>query len=133
MKIVFEYPPNIEDIKKKFVLRPTVIFTYGDTIYNPGRGIITKDLMVHEETHQRQQGIDPAGWWMLYLNDPQFRLSQEVEAYQNQYQYFIKYNHGRNEIFLFVLKIARDLSSSLYGNVVEYHEAVKLIKNEKTN
>lgn len=32
MKIVIGYPPNIEEIKKRFSIRPDVIFTYEDAL-----------------------------------------------------------------------------------------------------
>lgn len=130
MKIIIDYPPNIEQIKKAnvFELRPTCVFTYGDTIYNPGGGEITPDLEVHEETHYMQQGGDPEKWWNKYLADPEFRLKQEVEAYRNQYREFIKTTRDRNIIFQFVRRIAGDLASPLYGSVVTYFEAVDLIK-----
>ena len=79
MKIIRDYPPNIEAIRAEFELNPRVVFTYGETIYNPGGGKITDDLMVHEETHAKQQGDDPGAWWDRYLVDVDFRLNQEVE------------------------------------------------------
>jgi hypothetical protein len=128
MKIVFDYPPNIDEIRKVFTLRPTVVFTYDDTIYNPGRGTIDSALMIHEATHSRQQGDDPAGWWKKYLSDPKFRLDQEVYAYRNQYRNFAKTCRDRNTVALFLHRIASDLSSQLYGGIVGYQEAVRLIK-----
>lgn len=91
---------------------------------------MTEDLIVHEETHRDQQMsyLTPGEWWEKYLEDPEFRLSQEVEAYRNQYREFIKKCHDRNKIFLFVHRIAGDLSSSLYGNMIDYQKAIKLIK-----
>ena len=131
MKILIEHPPNIQKIRRKFTLRDTTIFTYGNILYNPNNGYISEDLVAHEETHARQQGDDPAAWWKKYLKDPEFRLQQEVEAYRNQYKKFLEKCKDRQKIFLFVRKIAGDLSSSLYGNMVDYYEAVKLIKSRE--
>jgi len=133
MKIVKAYPPNIETIRAKFTLRPTVIFTYGDTIYNPIGGKITEDLMVHEQTHEKQQGDDPAGWWDKYLVDADFRLSQEVEAYRNQYQCYLETKCIKNgklrrvRLSKFLKKISTDLASPIYGNIVTVKEARELI------
>lgn len=136
MKIVKDYPPNIEAIRAKFTLHEYVVFTYGDTLYNPGGWKIADDLMVHEETHVVQQGDDPAGWWNKYLNDEKFRLEQEIEAYRNQYLYFrenrcIKPN-GKiraSRLGEFVSRIASDLSSEIYGNIINYQEARERIQN----
>ncbi len=56
MKIVNSYPPNIDKIDKKFNVKDKpAVFTYGDTLFNPKGGEISKHLEVHEETHSRQQ------------------------------------------------------------------------------
>ena len=127
MKIVNGYPPNYKQIKA--VLRPTelTIFTYGDTIYNPTPNDIPDHLMVHEQTHSIRQGDDPAGWWKRYLVDSKFRVDEELAAYKNQYRKYLKH-HDRNAANLFCMKIARDLSSALYGNILSFSEAFDLIK-----
>ena len=133
MKIVYFYPPNIKEISEKFKLRKTVVFTYGNIIYNPGRGKITDDLKVHESTHMRQQAkgpwYGPELWWKEYLKNPAFRLDQEVEAYRNQLIYFKSKNHDVRKVLAFKDKLARDLSSEIYGNLVHYQTADRLIKN----
>lgn len=130
MQIVIGYPPNIKKIKKVFPISPEdrIVFTYGNKIYNPFGGHIDKPLEVHEATHAKQQGKFPSKWWNRYLVDAEFRLGQEVEAYQAQYKEFIKTNKDRNRIFYFVHNIARDLSGHIYGNLLDYTQAVKLIK-----
>jgi len=127
MEIVFDFPPNIEELRKHFTLKDTIVFTYGNKLHNPGRGNIDEHLMIHEKTHSRQQDIDPAGWWEKYIKDPKFRVMQEVEAYRNQYKSFVK-GKDRNKIFLFLHGIAVDLSSGIYGNALSYEEAKQLIK-----
>lgn len=128
MIIISKYPPNYEKICKRFPIRNRtgIIFTYGNKLYNPGNGIIPDHLKIHEETHARQQqehknGID--GWWEQYFNSSKFRLSQELEAYRNQY----KSIRSRKERRLVLKNIAKDLSSDLYGNLVTYKKAKKLI------
>jgi len=131
VKIVNEYPPNYDKICEVF---PTVknqkgiIFTYGDTCYVPGKkGSISAHLKVHERTHVKQQGDDPESWWDKYLTDPKFRLSQEVEAYRRQYKYFCGVCHSFCDQKDFMNKIAGDLSSEIYGNLVTLDEAKELI------
>lgn len=128
MKIVQNFPPNIEAIKSKFNLHKGVIFTYGDTIYNPDNGDIDEPLLTHEQTHFVQQGTDPKFWWEMYLNDPEFRYRQELEAYRHQYRKFCQLRKDRNERNRFLTRIAQDLSSEIYGNLCTFNEAMREIK-----
>jgi len=131
MKIVNSYPPNYELINNCFRLqgRSGVIFTYGDTIYNPSGIEIAPDLIIHEETHQRQQaalGVD--NWWELYLNNREFRLEQEIEAYRNQYA-FAKSHYGRDQRRKLLDHIAKTLAGPLYGNLMSPKQAKEIILN----
>lgn len=120
-------PPNYERIRAVFDVRPTTIFTYGNTIYVPGGGELDYPLRMHERTHVLQQAAFPGGpemWWNRYLDDPAFRLEQELEAYRNQYRAMSRSERERN-----IRRIAGDLSSPLYGNVVTFDEAKMLIRN----
>lgn len=127
MEIVNKYPPNIEEIKKNFTLHKGIIFTYGDKLYNPDNGIIDEALMKHEETHTVQQGDNPDEWWDKYFTDKEFRLKQELEAYQNQYKYAIE-NYGRPMRRNLLKIISKDLSSVMYGSLISEEEAKGLIK-----
>lgn len=130
MKIVYTYPPNYEDIAQAFNITNNkgVIFTYGDTLYVPGgqRISIDKPLMKHEETHARQQkamGVET--WWGRFLADPEFRLSQELEAYREQYKAMgsIPF-HERGG---YLQHIANDLGGEIYGNIMTPEEALMVI------
>ncbi len=131
MKLVFDFPPNFEVIKTALpdvVGNQRVIFTYGDTIYYPyGKHSIPEHLKVHERTHTKQQGEHPDDWWIKYLSFPMFRLAQEIEAYRRQYQFFISKNHNLKEQREFLYRIASDLSSSVYGNMVSLELAINKI------
>ena len=129
MKIEIAYPPNIEKIKERFDLgNRTVVFTYGDTLYNPSGVTIPDHLIVHEQTHTKQQA-DPVAWWDRYLEDDAFRLSQELEAYRNQYKFVKGTVNNKNIAFSFLLSVSKDLSSELYGNIISMNDAVKKIEN----
>lgn len=132
MKIITDYPPNIERIKLAFTLHKGIVFTYGDTLYNPDNSpYIDKALMVHEETHMRQQEkIGVENWWNLYITSTDFRISQEVEAYQNQYREQKKHIKDRNKLDWYVRVLARDLASLMYGNVMTMSQALQVIKGE---
>ena len=123
MKISKDYPPNIDEIKKVLTPSPGAVFTYGDTLYNPSNGIIDDPLMAHEEIHSLRQGKDPAGWWERYLKEPSFRLSEELRAYQEQYQVYLLEGHERNKIAMFSYQLAKDLAGPMYGNVITVLEA----------
>ena len=128
MKIKNEPPPNYKLIKKHFPnadFYKGTVFTYGDTCYC--KQMIPKDLIVHEETHTRQQKY-PWLWWRKYIKDPRFRLSQELEAYTNQWNWIKKNVKDRNLRFRFREKILGDLTSKLYNNMISYSEAEKLFK-----
>jgi len=133
MKIEHKRPPNYLEIIKHFPTvanKQGVIFTYGDILYAPNVHSISHDLMKHEETHQRQQekmGKDI--WWDRYFNEPEFRLSQELEAYRNQYKY-TQINYGRKLRREVLKNISKDLSSSIYGNLITKVKATQLIKEQ---
>lgn len=131
MKIAIERPPIWDEAQKVFEISDRAVFTYGDTLYNPANGHIDEHLMVHEETHMRQQGEDPHGWWLRYMASPDFRLYQELEAYHNQYVSFCKKNRDRNQQNAFLYALARDLSSSLYKLSIGIHSAMIEIRSFK--
>lgn len=132
MIIKNEFPPNYAAIVDKFPFvkkLKTVVFCYGDVLYNPYNGPIQEHLLVHERTHTKQQGNDIEGWWNKYLNDSAFRFQQELEAYRNQYEYFASHN-DRDTRRWFLKMIATDLSSAMYGNIVDFNKAKELIQNK---
>ena len=132
MKIIYDFPPNIEEIKRYFSINKNTVFTYRD-LYNPNHNEISPILLAHEETHARQQGDKVEEWWGRYLIDRDFVFSQEVEAYQNQFKFFCGVFKDRNTQTRFLNTIASDLSGELYGNLCSMSEAVKIIldRNKK--
>ena len=128
MKVIYEYPPNIEKIKKVLSIPESgVVFTYGDTIYNPSKGTIDELLEKHEEVHMKQQ-TDPEEWWSRYLTDITFRASQELEAYRAQYKEAKKVIKDRNILFKYLKLLAKDFSSEQYGNPMSFEQAIKEIQ-----
>lgn len=138
MKIVNKYPPNYDEIIQHFPVKNKrgIIFTYGDKLYVPAMGTIPHipdHLMAHEKTHSKQQKNHKGGvkgWWKQYFEDKQFRLDQESEAYRNQYNH-AKETLNRKECRLILKKIAKDLSSKIYGNLVSKLTARVLITGKK--
>lgn len=132
MIVVFGHPPNYEKIKKRFPLFEGVVFTYGNVIYNPNRIQIDSALLKHEEVHSRQQeeiGIE--SWWNRYIESPDFRLSQEVEAHQAEYKEYKKRIKDKNQSFRTLRALALRLSDSLYGDIISYEKAKEAIESDK--
>lgn len=130
VKIVQKYPPNYKAICKAIPGvkdNPNIIFTYGDTVYSPSTDDLPDHLRQHEATHvsqQTQMGKDE--WWDEYLKNPEFRLKQELQAYRAQYKVVVKKRDWRyTEAIL--KAISTDLSGAMYGNILTYPEARKMI------
>ena len=130
MQVVIDFPPNYEMIKNRFDIEgKSIVFTYGDKIFNPQGTHIADHVIEHEKVHMRQQeemGIEE--WWAKYLLNDEFRVSQETEAYQTQFDFIKKHVKDRNKQFNFLQLLARDLSSEMYGNAITKSKAVALIK-----
>lgn len=130
MKITESYPPNINEIKSKFphLENHKPIFSYGDTIFNPFKVVVTPDLEHHEKIHSERQGQFPEIWWSKYLSDDEFRLEEELLAYGEQYKFF-KENANNPKISEWLLdKLSLALSGELYGNIISYGEARSKIR-----
>lgn len=132
MKISFDRPPVWDECVKVFDFNQSnTVFSYGGILFNPARVDIPDHLMVHEEVHAKQQQYDmhvASIWWKRYIGDPAFRLEQELEAYQAQYQFICSKIKDKNTRFRMLHAIASDLSSTMYGKVISYTEAVRRIR-----
>jgi hypothetical protein len=114
--------PLLEKYKKYFAINDGIVFAYDGKIYsnNP----LPDCLIVHEKVHLRQQeemGVDK--WVERYLDDVEFRLQMEVEAYREQ----LKSIHNNSKKRMWKKKSARDLSSPIYGSIVSYDEVMRLL------
>lgn len=117
-KIVKTPPPNLAAIVKAFgrqAASPGIIYSYGDRIHVPSGKPLPYELLVHEETHLRQQAAagGPEPWWERYLVDAAFRLEQEIEAYRNQLATITDRKTRRARISA----IANLLAGGTYGRV----------------
>lgn len=131
MKIVVDYPPMHEDIRKAFdVVGKGVIYCWGETIYNPTDIIVTKELMAHECCHSLQQGTIESGiinWWKKYILDPEFRFEMELPAHAAEYNRFCADNKDREKRARFLQHVANKLAAPLYGNLVTHRQAIREI------
>lgn len=134
-----EKPPNWVILIKTFpflsnMWEKEIIVTYGDTYYC--KVPVRDDLLVHEETHMRQQVISggPEEWWKKYYADPMFRLNQEIEAYRNQYLFLhdslmdVPRQERKYKLRIYSEQFAKFLSSDMYNNIIDYNKALLLIK-----
>ena len=133
MKIIYERPPNYQDIIAIFptAKKAGVLFTYGDVIYSPTKQLIPKSLIAHEEVHSARQlkwsSIEL--WWNSYLTNKAFRYEEELLAHQAEYQAII----GNRKFRKYQYKqIAKRLSSPLYGSMVSYDKALHSISANVT-
>lgn len=127
-------PPMYEEIAAAFPHvseRFGVVYTWGDTIYNPSGVQLPKDLVAHEEVHMKQQADDPAGWWRRYIANAEFRLSQEVAAYQRQYKVFCEVQRDKNLRLRKLMTLSADLASPIYGFVITRDRAMREIANAR--
>ena len=130
MEIIYEKPPIYDKVAAAFNIKDNrgVVFTYGNKLFVPGgeRIVLDKPLIKHEEVHARQQkeiGIDE--WWEQFLVDPAFRLSQELEAYREQYRAMAALPFETRAGYL--NHIAGDLSGDMYGSMLTMDEAIAVI------
>ena len=123
-----EYPPNYEEVKKFFNIADDkgIVFTYGDTLYNPYKFDLPEHLLIHEKVHTSQQ-LKPSEWWAQYFTDKDFRLEQELEAYIAQYAFIKKVYKGKVSKEA-LTRLALDLSSEMYGNIISYSDAETRIR-----
>lgn len=132
MYTIVNYPPEgiYERAKAKWgVSFDNVIFASGDKIHT--KYYLSFDLIAHEEVHLRQQkeiGLDE--WWELYFTDDEFRLAQEVEAYQEQYRSVCLNIKDRNERAKSLNFMATAISGTNYGKMIDYQDALKVIRNK---
>lgn len=134
MNIVSGTPPNFNAIAAVFpaARRKGTIFTYGETIYVNGVPELNPQLKAHEAVHmQRQRELGgPESWWGRYLEDPAFRLQEELLAHRAEYRTaknLTPYDTNRNARASLLHFIAERLASPLYGAVVNVREAKRMI------
>lgn len=118
MKLQSEFP-LLEKYKEKFAITPDTIFAYDKEIYSNRE--LPLHLLIHELKHIEQQNRIGCDLWVdKYLNNPEFRLNEEVEAYQAELATIT----DRNLRYQHKIHCAKTLSSDLYGNIISYKEAL---------
>lgn len=129
-KLSKHIPPIYFKLKKSFGVQfKDIIIAYDDTIYCADD--LPNHSIAHELIHLDQQeryGVEK--WWNEYLVSVKFRLSQEIPAYQAEIRYLK--NHPEETTLEYreqwIEYCARCLSGPMYGNIISYKLAVRLLK-----
>lgn len=126
--VIKVWSSNLTD-KQKFSSKPPlpdniadICYTYGPICFSPRE--LSRDLVVHESVHVTQQGDKPDEWWDRYGDDVDFRYSQELEAYRAQYKYILSVS-SRAIAFDHAKRLARDMSSHMYGSMCTFNQALQ--------
>jgi hypothetical protein len=118
-----QWPPFLQEIIKRLSARQPIVFAWGSRIYNPQGGIISAPLMAHELIHCARQADGVEGWWRSYIEEPQFRLAEEIPAYRAEFAKISASTNDREARALELHKLAMRLSSPLYGGLIDYPTA----------
>lgn len=103
-----------------------VVFTFGDAIYVPDGHPVAPALQAHEEVHCARQP-DPASWWRRYIDDPEFRLAEEIPAHRAEYRFICNEYRDRNLRAQLLHALANRLSGPLYGSLIKASDARRMI------
>lgn len=103
-----------------------IVITYGGQIHCI-KGQIAPDLEVHEMVHvEQQKGIDADEYVDRFINDREFRLKVEIEAYQKQAAFVNENVEGRDARWNRIHHIRTCLCDPMFG--LTYNEAYNLIE-----
>lgn len=124
-----ERPPMWDEIVAAFprAAAPGIIFSWGSTIYYPFPiAPLTPALYAHEAVHAwRQSRMGIEAWWRRYINDPAFRLQEEIPAHRAEYHAHAGTGRAAERAALSV--IAKRLASPLYGGLITLDRARRLL------
>lgn len=133
-EIIHDVPPNYDELVAVFGEGANwdrgATFTYAEGIYC--KDPLPEHLVAHELIHVEQQEKEGGtkAWWKRYIEDPDFRLHEEIEAYRAEYNYVVRYMK-KHQHFYYLRYFAMNLSKR-YKLGVDLLEAINLIKNENT-
>lgn len=114
--------PLLEKFKQHFTIDENAIIAYNNCIYSNKE--MPEDVLIHEKTHlfqQKKYGLD--NFIEKYINDREFRLKMERQAYRRQLR-SIKDPGLQKAVKLDCIDA---LVSGLYGEITR-DEAIKLLQ-----
>lgn len=128
--VVIGKPPNYARICEVLgTPRESMIYAYGNRIY-ASHVDLDAHLLIHENVHRIQQEAagGPEPWWDRYLEDRDFRLAVEVEAYRAQYQWLCARTGSRQDRRHNLRALAGALSDRTYGKLCSRADAMELLR-----
>lgn len=140
VEVIIAPPPMFEEIDRVFHVRgQPVVFTWGTRVYNPTGIKVMPQIIAHEAVHSERQ-TDSTGqndearlrkWWERYLEDPEFRLDEEIHAHRGEYRWLANQTRDRNTRNRYLLHVARKLAAPLYGGLITAREAARQIQGAR--
>jgi hypothetical protein len=130
VKVIQQRPPMFLEIAAAFpdAYSKGVIFAWGDVIYNPSGTHIQRELFAHEAVHgERQKAMGITEWWQRYIADPAFRVAEEIPAHRAEYRAYCQLQRDRGARHRALHRMAVRLASDLYGQIISYMEAKRVI------
>lgn len=128
-KISNQIPPIYGKLQEVFKVNweEGVVIAYGDTIYS--KDPMPDHLIEHEKVHLAQQAkVGVEKWWEQYINNPHFRLAQELEATRAQVRHINQDPlMSKKEKKQLIEWIADKLCGPMYGRIITYFEALDAI------
>ncbi len=132
MRLIRARPPNYDEICEAFPVKvKPILFAYGDIIYAPQTSDISVPLLRHEEAHgKRQLQFEKiSGWWTRYINDPDFRLSEELIGHIAEYRALLARGSGRSIRRTALSFVAGKFASPLYRYDLSKEKALKMLED----
>lgn len=130
--VINDFPPLYDAIDAAFHVRGRagVIYSFGDVIYCPDGKPIPPEYLAHEAVHGRRQGSGPMvlDWWRRYIDDPKFRLAEEIPAHVAEYRWLLEHGN-RGERRAAANAVAARLSSPLYGRMIGRSTALHMLRS----
>lgn len=127
------WPPIIDKIDAVFHVkeRRDIVFAWGDRIYAPCGQFVPFEIRAHEAVHGSRQLRHPEsieGWWMDYIQNPEFRMLEEIPAHYAEYS-FMCAGANRLQRRKALSIVAKKLASPLYqfGGLMTYELAKSLL------
>ena len=131
MEIVVDFPPIYDEVRSVFPMAGRgVIFAWGSKIYNPNNVYIPLQLIAHEQVHGRRQGSDVRGWWRRYIDEKEFRLTEEILAHIAEMEYLLGPNPNRQTRRQIIRSTSKRLANPLYRYGISRAQAQVLLKRK---
>lgn len=133
MKVSDERPMIMDEVERRFPAaswEKGTIVAFFPFVYCKFK--LAPSKVVHEGCHLRaQEKMGVEDWWARYFDYPEFRLEEEICAYAEEASFVRSVVRDRNLAFRMIRDMALELSGPLYGNLISYGAALKIIDPPK--